>query len=58
MDAPLDGLRVVERAGVLAGPSAGQFLAEPGADGVGVENPRIRPRWAQRHQNPGGAEAS
>ena len=36
----LSGLRVVELAGVLAGPSAGQFLAELGADVVKVENAR------------------
>ena len=40
--APLAGLRVVELAGVLAGPSAGQFLAELGADVVKVENLRTR----------------
>ena len=40
--APLAGLRVVELAGVLAGPSAGQFLAELGADVVKVENARTR----------------
>lgn len=47
--APLDGLRVVELAGVLAGPSVGQFLAELGADVVKVENVRtggdVTRRW-------------
>lgn len=37
---PLSGLRVLELASVLAGPSVGQFLAEMGADVVKVENPR------------------
>ena len=36
---PLDGLRVVELAAVLAGPTAGQFFAELGADVVKVEPP-------------------
>jgi len=37
---PLSGLRVLELAGVLAGPAVGMFLAELGADVVKVENPR------------------
>ncbi|MEM6289368.1 MAG: CoA transferase, partial [Bacteroidota bacterium] len=40
MTGVLSGLRVVELAGVLAGPTAGQFLAELGADVVKVENTR------------------
>ena len=39
MAAPLAGLRVVELARVLAGPWAGQLLADLGADVVKVENP-------------------
>lgn len=39
MSGLLQGLRVVELAGVLAGPLVGQFLAELGADVVKVENP-------------------
>lgn len=35
---PLHGLKVLELASVLAGPSVGQFLAELGADVVKVEN--------------------
>jgi crotonobetainyl-CoA:carnitine CoA-transferase CaiB-like acyl-CoA transferase len=36
---PLRGLQVLELAGVLAGPAAGMFLAELGADVIKVENP-------------------
>ncbi|MFN8606501.1 MAG: CaiB/BaiF CoA-transferase family protein [Vulcanimicrobiota bacterium] len=37
--APLSGLRVLEMAGILAGPAVGYFLAELGADVVKLENP-------------------
>ncbi|SIO48325.1 Crotonobetainyl-CoA:carnitine CoA-transferase CaiB [Rhodovulum sp. ES.010] len=39
MTAPLSGLRVVELARILAGPWAGQVLADLGADVVKVESP-------------------
>ena len=39
MDAPLQGLRVVELARILAGPWIGQTLADLGADVVKVESP-------------------
>ncbi|MEL6614610.1 MAG: CoA transferase, partial [Bacteroidota bacterium] len=39
MSAPLSGFRVIELAGVLAGPSAGQLFAELGADVIKVEPP-------------------
>ncbi|MEX0343746.1 MAG: CaiB/BaiF CoA transferase family protein [Rhizobiaceae bacterium] len=38
-DAPLKGVRVIELARVLAGPWAGQLLADLGADVIKVENP-------------------
>ena len=39
MPAPLDGLRVVELARILAGPWAGQTLSDLGADVIKVESP-------------------
>ena len=39
MNAPLAGLRVIELARILAGPWAGQILADLGADVVKVESP-------------------
>jgi crotonobetainyl-CoA:carnitine CoA-transferase CaiB-like acyl-CoA transferase len=36
---PLQGLRVLELASILAGPATGQFLAELGAEVIKVENP-------------------
>jgi len=39
MDRPLEGLRVVELARILAGPWAGQLLADLGAEVIKVERP-------------------
>lgn len=36
---PLSGMKVLELASVLAGPSVGQFLAEMGAEVIKIENP-------------------
>lgn len=38
-EAPLSGIRVIELARILAGPWAGQLLADLGADVIKVENP-------------------
>ncbi len=40
MEPPLKGIRVIELANVLAGPSVGMFLAEMGATVIKVENVR------------------
>ncbi|MDX1627219.1 MAG: CaiB/BaiF CoA-transferase family protein [Fulvivirga sp.] len=38
----LSGVKVIELASVLAGPSVGQFLAESGAEVIKVENPKTK----------------
>ena len=59
MDRPLKGMRVVELASVLAGPLAGSFFAELGAEVIKVENPAaggdVTRQWraaGESHQGP------
>ncbi len=40
MEKPFSDLKVIELAGVLAGPSAGLFFAELGATVIKIENPK------------------
>ena len=40
MNAIFKDLKVIELAGVLAGPSVGQFFAELGANVIKIENPK------------------
>lgn len=56
MFAPLDGVKVLELAGVLAGPTCGQFLAELGATVVKVEPPGgdVTRTWRQPGEHPRG----
>lgn len=55
MSKPLHGLKVLELASVLAGPSVGMFLAELGATVTKIENPRtngdVTRHWKQRSEN-------
>lgn len=48
MPGPLDGLRVVELAGIGPGPHAAMILGDLGAEVVRVERPNHKPRHAQR----------
>lgn len=57
----LSGIKVVELANVLAGPSVGMFLAELGAEVVKIENPRTKGdmtrHWRLEHEDPKGQSA-
>ena len=61
---PLSGLKVVELARILAGPWAGQILADLGAEVIKVEAPqgddtrRWGPPWVERARPDGGTERS
>lgn len=50
------GLKIIELAGVMAGPAAGSFFSELGADVVKIENPRtggdITRQWKLPSENP------
>lgn len=52
---PLKNLKVVELAGVLAGPAVGMFLAELGATVIKIENPEqgdVTRSWKSATENP------
>lgn len=57
----LSGLKVVELANVLAGPSVGMFLAELGAEMIKIENPRTKGdmtrHWRLEHEDASGQSA-
>jgi crotonobetainyl-CoA:carnitine CoA-transferase CaiB-like acyl-CoA transferase len=52
----LKGLKVLELASVLAGPSVGMFLAELGAEVTKIENPKVggdvTRNWKQENESP------
>ena len=54
MEKPLEGIRVIELASVLAGPATGQFLAEAGADVLKIEPPGgdITRSWRLKDEQP------
>lgn len=57
---PLEGVNVVELAGVLAGPSVGMFLAELGASVLKIENPDggdVTRGWRTPAEDPRGVSA-
>ena len=59
-DRPLDGLKVVELATVLAGPLVGTFLAELGAEVIKVEPPGrgdVTRHWRSQGESAGGPSA-
>jgi len=58
---PLTGLKVIELASVLAGPLAGTFLLELGAEVIKVEHPRsggdVTRQWRAQGESPLGVSA-
>lgn len=55
LSSPFSGLKVIELANVLAGPSVGMFFAELGADVLKIENPRggdITRKWKLPEEDP------
>lgn len=60
MPAPLDGIRVIELARILAGPWAGQTLADLGADVIKVEAPEgdDTRRWGPPFIDAGGEKTA
>src|SRR5688572_28449351 len=55
---PFEGLKVVELAGVLAGPAAGMFFAELGAQVVKIENKRTGGDAIRKWKLPAEAEGN
>ena len=55
MNKPFSDLKVIELAGVLAGPSAGLFFAELGAKVIKIENPKtggdVTRSWKLQSEN-------
>ncbi len=60
MTAPLDGIKVIELARILAGPWAGQTLADLGADVIKVESPEgdDTRRWGPPFMDNSGEETA
>ena len=55
MNKPFSNLKVIELAGVLAGPSAGLFFVELGANVIKIENPKtdgdVTRSWKLQSEN-------
>ncbi|HQQ95202.1 MAG TPA: CaiB/BaiF CoA-transferase family protein [Bacteroidia bacterium] len=61
-EAPFKDLRVIELAGVLAGPSLGFFFAELGAQVIKIENPNtdgdVTRHWKLKNEDPSGKDSA